>query len=1152
MKKYLSILIAGLAALVAVSCAREDLIMFDASKATAPVLQSFVVTDDDVTVDFTPGSFGQDFNKNMPVNHSIILKTVNGNAINTVVPSSLKDGRMVITVTNLSKTLIGLGYEEGQVVALEMVIRASMQETARDNGRNGFVESQGIINIPNYEVFLPTGDPYARYTEKSAWGLVGSFNGWGSEPDVEMWTNGTLHVAKAVRLSAGDEVKFRKDASWDVNFGYASEGQTYTLGEEFPLGAGGPNIVIVEDGLYDFILDPDGAVGKIIESVAQQEDPYAGYTETSPWSVIGSFNSWAGDVEMVTNGTLHVCKNITFAAGDEFKFRKDASWDVNFGYASEGQTYTLGEEFAVGQGGPNIVVLEDGAYDLILDPDNATAKIIKTQAVVIDPYASYKDVSPWSVIGSFNSWAGDVEMVTNGTLHVCKAIALNAGDEWKFRKDADWAVNFGYVKGSGTQYVLGEEFEVAQDGDNIVVLEDGVYDFILDPENATAKVIKSIAPDQPEPPAPVEKPKMWSLIGTLDGSAWDKDFDMENVSGDKWVIKNVSVNETDEFKIRADHDWAKNYGGPEENSISTIDETNPYGVYRPEIGKEFEAKDKNIQIGKAGAYNITFNYGDAPTILIEDYKEFPDAFYMIGADFGGWDWGSDGVVELVPVVHNPGWGAEAEGQFWTIRYFTAENGFKFNSAKAWDGGQFGKLETNEGFTNDGDENLHVPADGLYMVHIDMKNGILHVEPARVYGIGACFGGWDEGKESALFQNEGRTMSVTTADEGELRLYAASEISTSAWWTREFIFFDGKIDYRGDDEGQGDQERVKVLKGQKITLDFNAGTATVTGEGEVPDKPQAWSLIGTLDGSSWDKDFDLENTSGDLWVIKKVEVTEADEFKIRADHDWAKSVGGPEENDHSIIDENDPYGVYKPEIGKAFEAGEKNIRIGVAGTYTVTYDYKANTILIEAYQEFPEALYMVGTDFGGWDWGSDGVVTLTPVLHNPEWGADAPGQFYAIRSLKAGNGFKINSARAWDGGEFGKLETNEGFTNDGDGNIQVAEDGVYMIHVDLKRGILHLEPAKVYGIGEAFGGWDEAMEDALFASEDGKLSATAKADGNLRMYAASGIATSGWWTREFNAIDGKIAFRLMEELAAVPVTAGQKVTLDFNAGTAVVE
>ena len=1151
MKKIKSILIAGLAGLLALSCAQEELVMFDASKATAPVLQSYVVTDDDVTVDFTPGSFGQSFNKNMPVNHSIILKTVNGDAVGNAVPSALKDGKLVVTVANLSKALIALGYEEGNLVDIEMVIRASMQETARDNGKNGFVESQGVISIQDYEIFLPTGDPYARYTEKSAWGLVGSFNGWGSDPDVEMWTNGTLHVAKAVRLEAGDEVKFRKDANWDVNYGYADGVSSYTLGEEFAVGQGGANIVIAESGLYDFILDPDGATAKVIESVAQQEDPYAAYKDLSAWSVIGSFNSWAGDVEMYTNGTLHVCKNITLAAGDEFKFRKDAGWDVNYGYADGVSSYTLGEEFAVGQGGANIIIAESGAYDLFLDPDNATARIIKTQAVVIDPYASYKEVSPWSVIGSFNSWAGDVEMVTNGTLHVAKAVALNADTEWKFRKDAGWDVNFGYAEGVSS-YTLGEEFAVAQDGANIILTEDGVYDLILDPENATAKIIASIAVEQPEPPAPVDKPKAWSLIGTIGGSGWDKDFDLENVTGDKWVIKNVTINEGEEFKIRADHDWSKSYGGPEANDQSTVDPNDPYGVYRPEIGTEFVAGGTNIRIPATGAYNVTLNYGEEPTILIEEYKEFPDALYMIGSDFGGWDWGSDGIVELVPVVHNPGWGAEAEGQFWTVRYFTADNGFKFNSAKAWDGGQFGKLGTNEGFTNDNDDNLHVPADGLYLVHIDMKRSILHVEPARVYGIGSCFGGWNEGMEAALFQADGKTLKATTADEGELRMYVASDIKTSDWWTREFIILDGKIDYRGDDEGQGDQERVKVLKGQVVTLDFNAGTGTITGEGEVPDKPAAWSLVGTLEGSEWGKDFDLENTSGDLWVIKKVEIKEADEFKIRADHAWTKSVGGPEGNDHSTIKEDDPYEVYKPEIGKAFETGDKNIRIGVEGTYTITFDYKANTILIEEYQEFPAALYMVGQDFGGWDWSSEGVVSLTPVLHNPEWGADAPCQFWTIRYLKAGNGFKINAARAWDGGQFGKLETNEGFTNDGDENIQVAEDGVYMIHVDLKRGILHVEPAKVYGIGNCFGGWDEAMGAALFEAKDGKLSAELKADGDLRMYVSSAISTSGWWTREFNAVDGKIVFRLMEELAAVPAKAGQTVTLDFNAGTAVVE
>ena len=123
---------------------------------------------------------------------------------------------------------------------------------------------------------------------------------------------------------------------------------------------------------------------------------------------------------------------------------------MNFGYAEGVESYVLGEDFSVAQGGGNIVIAEDGAYDLFLDPENATAKIIKTQAVVIDPYAAYTETSPWSVIGSFNSWGGDVEMVTNGTLHVCKAIPFNAGDEWKFRKDAGWPGS-GECDGDGHQ-----------------------------------------------------------------------------------------------------------------------------------------------------------------------------------------------------------------------------------------------------------------------------------------------------------------------------------------------------------------------------------------------------------------------------------------------------------------------------------------------------------------------------------------------------------------------------------------------------------------------------------------------------------------------------------------------------------------------------
>jgi hypothetical protein len=744
---------------------------------------------------------------------------------------------------------------------------------------------------------------------------------------------------------------------------------------------------------------------------------------------------------------------------------------------------------------------------------------------------------------------------------------------------------------------------------------------------------------------------MWSLIGTLDGSNWDKDFDMTNTSGDVWMIRSVKVTASDEFKIRADHDWAKSVGGPEENSTSTISADNPYGVYKPELGKAFEAKDKNIQIGKDGLFDVTYDYA-AQTILIEehvavysligmingtewntdfamtekngvwtsevvkinggfkirydyswadentygaddgfevtlgtpftatqpgsdiklaegDYKvqftpatkevlisavAFPEHLYMIGAEFGGWDWNSDGVVEMVPVVYQPDWGDgcnKSEAQFWTVRYFTANEGFKFNSAKAWNGTDFWGLETNEGFVESGG-NCTVTESGFYLVHVDLKRSIVHVEPARVYGIGSCFGGWNTAMEDALFKADGKILKATTTGEGELRMYVESAIANSDWWTREFIFFeDGVIDYRGDDEGQGDQARFTVQQGQEIILDFNAGKGEVKGEGTEPDAPKAWSLIGTLDGTSWDKDFDLENVSGSTWVIKGVTLTASDEFKIRADHDWAKSVGGPEENSTSTISADNPYGVYKPEIGKAFAAGDKNIQVGVEGQYTITLNYgKEPTILIEEFKAYPDHLYMIGAEFGAWDWNSDGVVEMIPVLHNPDWGVYAEGQFWAVRYISAGQGFKFNSAKAWNGSDFWGLETNEGFTESG-GNCTVAEDGVYLIHVDLARKIVHVEPARVCGKGDCFGGWD--VDPVVFAAEGNKLVGTTTGAGEIRLYVESGISTSDWWTREFVFFDGKIAYRGNGgDQDRVKVEADKKVTLDFNAGTAAVE
>ena len=1007
MKRFASIILTGAALLLGlVSCMKdEDRAIFDPSQCTAPVLVGYSVVDGAVSAEYTPAVL----NTNPKIlNHMLAIVSLDGKPVSKRVNATDKDGVLTVSSTNLTRALQELGCEEGTMHSLEMAIRASNLKTPDDQNSGSFIESLGHIIIDGYEIILPSGDPYARYTQKSDWGLIGSFNGWGG--DYEMWSNGTLHVAKAVELEAGAEVKFRKDGAWDVNFGYAEGVSSYTLGEEFEVAQGGSNIVIAEAGTYDFILDPENATAKIIKSVVPQEDPYAAYTEESPWSVIGSFNSWGGDVEMVTNGTLHVCKNITLAAGDEFKFRKDAGWDVNFGYAEGVESYVLGEDFSVAQGGGNIVIAEDGAYDLFLDPENETAKIIKTQAVVIDPYAAYTETSPWSVIGSFNSWGGDVEMVTNGTLHVCKAIPFNAGDEWKFRKDAGWDVNFGYAEGVDS-YTLGEEFAVAQNGGNIVVAEDGVYDLILDPENATATVIKSVAPDAGETPEPKPKPKAWSVIGTLEDSGWEKDYDLQNVSGDVWTIKNLFVREQDEFKIRADHDWAKSYGGPEENAESTYEEGNVYGVYQPVLGQAFAAGDKNIRIGVEGNYNITFTYGDEPTILIEEYREFPEHLYMIGAEFGSWQWDSDGVVEMTPVLHNPEWGANAEGQFYTVRYISAGKGFKFNSKRDW-GGDFYGLTTNDGFEVS-DNNCVVAEDGFYLVHIDLKNEKVHVEPARVFGIGDAFGGFDEEKEENLFKADGKTLTVTLPKAGNLRMYVASTIASSAWWTREFNIFDGQIVPRLMNE----LSPVPVLAGQVVTLNFNEGTGTITGEGEAPAYKTEISVPGAYSGSEWNLDTAPKllgkgdgEFKGALVMYKQGDA--AVEFKFGHDGSW---IGGTADGLNYTLGANDNMTIEE-------------------GTYFWTVNLASKT----ATALKVEKVGLIGS-FN--EWSDDVVLTFNAEDHT----------YNGTVTLGENAELKVRFNGNWDyslGGDLNRLQA----VND---NCKVAEAGTYTAKLDLNKGTLTL-------------------------------------------------------------------------------------------------
>ncbi len=356
----------------------------------------------------------------------------------------------------------------------------------------------------------------------------------------------------------------------------------------------------------------------------------------------------------------------------------------------------------------------------------------------------------------------------------------------------------------------------------------------------------------------------------------------------------------------------------------------------------------------------------------------------------------------------------------------------------------------------------------------------------------------------------------------------------------------------------DEPRIKVYKGTMtenttmqvaesglyhIVLDLNLNN-------DLADKlilvaPAELGVRGGM--NSWGFTAFEETIEGDTitYTLENQELAAGAKFKFAYGGGWK-----------IILDEE---GLVKANtnLGAGMIPGATDIEVAEAGKYRITLKYalaqgaisqsfKYTVELTEA-SALPTEMYINGGDFGGenWDWNNPGIVKMNPVN-------GVGGAFWCINYFTTA-GFKFSPEKAW-GKDFSGMTTNTGYEVVG-GNCVVPAEGLYMIYIDYVNSKIAIEPASVYGIGDAFGGWDQAVAANKFAlSADGKkLTATVSAAGNLRMYAESSIKTTDWWTREFNIFSGKIEYRGNGgDQAAVPVTAGQVVTLDFKAGTGTIE
>lgn len=244
--------------------------------------------------------------------------------------------------------------------------------------------------------------------------IIGQFTNWSADVPLNT-TDGITYTLTSQNFAVSGGAKFRKDNNWDTNWGSI----TFPSGTATP---GGQDIP-VPMGTYDIVFNKDtGAY--TFTTVASQFDNIG---------IIGAFNGWTESIQMVTfDGILYTLDDFRFTANN-VKFRKDNSWDVNWG----GSTFPSGE--AIPNGGD--IPLTSGFYNVAFNYSV--------------PNYSFVQV-PVSIIGTgAQGWETDIAMPSTdgGVTFLLENFSIVDGFV-KFRTNSSWAKNWGsadFPAGVGTQ-----------------------------------------------------------------------------------------------------------------------------------------------------------------------------------------------------------------------------------------------------------------------------------------------------------------------------------------------------------------------------------------------------------------------------------------------------------------------------------------------------------------------------------------------------------------------------------------------------------------------------------------------------------------------------------------------------------------------------
>ena len=418
--------------------------------------------------------------------------------------------------------------------------------------------------------------------EPNRWGIVGDITGWGNQPDLYMDEVGAdLYARRGVTLTTADGFKIRFNDEWNdaKNYGLG-EGGAVVLNEGFPVitsGASG-NMNVPADGTYDV---------------------YFSLAEEKVWVMT--------EGQVPSDITLKAVKLYVDVTATGWENCNIYVWDdnnVNYAGNWPGQALTLEDGKYVWTAPAEVV----GKTINVIFNNGDGAQTADIKGVVLDKDHTF-------VLNADLSYTIDGEAPAPPTPSEIKLTADVTATGWENCNIYVWDDNNVNYAGSwpGTALtledgkyvwtapaeVVGKTINVifnngagAQTADINGVVLDKDHHFVV---NADLSYTMDGESKEEEKKPVVLGEHTWGVAG--DHNGWG---DSAMTAEDGWVVaKDLALEAGKKFKIRADGDWAINYGHAEENQNAKVGQ---------EYELAFNAKDMFIET--TGTYDVYFTIVD--------------------------------------------------------------------------------------------------------------------------------------------------------------------------------------------------------------------------------------------------------------------------------------------------------------------------------------------------------------------------------------------------------------------------------------------------------------------------------------------------------------------------------------------------------------